>query len=98
MEIKCNNRSLGFHPDFTFVVEDGVRVGFPLPPFKGGLQSLEVCSCVHGLVCGHQKGGQDPENHGVGAGGCTEVPCWPLLVTFWPAGVSLGIAPGPGMN
>lgn len=74
MEIKYKNESLDFHPDFTFVIGGGARLGFSPPPsrdFTGciccwlGWQALE----------GHWRG---PDNRAAGAGGCNTVSCWSL--------------------
>ena len=72
MEIKYKNESLGFHPDFTFVIGGGVRLGFSLPPSREFTRS--ICCWLGGKVLeGRWRG---PDNHAAGAGGCITVPCW----------------------
>lgn len=55
MEIKYKNESLGFHPDFTFVIGGGVRLGFSLPPSREFTRS--ICCWLGGQALeGHWRG------------------------------------------
>lgn len=73
MEIKYKNESLDFHPDFTFVIGGGARLGFSPPP------SRDFTGCILlAWLAGPGRALEGPRQPCCWAGGCNTVSCWSL--------------------